>query len=55
MKVAENIIEEMTILSMEQCQQQGLETVRGPPGFGNSRFLLQTGEDFQDCDLLGNI
>jgi hypothetical protein len=52
METAANIIEEWTILSMEQQGQHGA-TVRGPPGLGNSRFSLQTGEDFLDCDLLG--
>ena len=53
------MIDEMNILSMEQ---QGLQpsaqtdSVPGPHGFvGNSRFSVQTGEDFEDFDLIGII
>ena len=51
LKMAENIIEEMKILSMDQCQKVGL----GAVGIGSehSRFILQTGENFLDCDILG--
>ena len=49
-QLAENINEEMSILSMEQCQKLVLGSGIGT---SNARFVLQTGEDFRDCDVLG--
>ena len=49
--------EEMPMVSMYLDGQQlemTLPDVR-PPGFGNTRFWTQTGEDFSQCDVIGKI
>ena len=45
--VADNMVQEMTILSMDQCQKL--------VGIGTPipRLEIQTGVDFRNCDLLG--
>ena len=52
-KLAENMVEELMIVAKEV--EGGLTGfgVPGPPGTGNSRFSMETGQDFRDCDVIG--
>ena len=47
--LADNMLEEMKIISMDQCKKL--------VGIGTPipRLEIQTGVDFRDCDLLGKI
>ena len=54
-KLAENMMEELTIVAKDVEGALTDVTITGPPGTGNSRFSVQTGEDFQDCDILGGM
>ena len=52
-KLAENMVEELMIVAKEV---DGVLTgfgVVGPPGTGNSRFSMETGQDLRDCDVIG--
>ena len=47
------MVEELMIVAKEV--EGGLTGfgVPGPPGTGNSRFSMETGQDFRDCDVIG--
>ena len=53
LKLGENRMEEMAMCSMDQCHKLGLGSVL--VGDEGSKFKIQTGEDFSDCDVLGKI
>jgi len=49
-KLGDNMLEEMSMCAMDQCHKLGLGSVL--VGDKDSRFKIQTGEDFRDCDVL---
>ena len=53
LKLGDNMLEEMSMCSMDQCHKLGLGSVL--VGDEDSKFKIQTGEDFRDCDVLGKV